>query len=277
MMKIFLIALLCCFCNLLQAEDPLDPWVVYYGDSAPIESFAPYKLIVFDSDHHPILAPFLENNVTTLGYLNLGEVEDTRDYFAALKNKGLLLEENKNWKGSYFIDIRNKYWSKMVVEELIPQILFQHFTGVFLDTLDNAQYLETSNPQKYKGMMKAAANLVKAIRLNYPTIPIMMNRGYYMLPEVADEITMELAESFYTSYNFDKKTYEIRPKEEYEQQVKLLQDMQKKHPKLKIFTLDYWNETDPAMIAKIYAIQRGNGFIPYVATIDLNKIVPEPK
>lgn len=164
-----------------------------------------------------------------------------------------------------------------MIEELIPRILFQHFNGLFLDTLDNAQYLETLDPQKYKGMTKAAVNLVKAIRLNYPDTPIMMNRAFFMLPEVADIINIELAESLYTDYDFKKHVYSLAPKNDYEHQVKFLKDIQKSHPNLQVFTLDYWNVNDTAEISKIYDIERKNGFIPYVSTLNLNQLVPEPK
>ena len=214
--------------------------------------------------------------MTTLGYLNLGEVEKSRDYYQILKDKGLLLGENKEWKEAFFIDIRNPYWSKFVVEQLIPRLLFQRFDGLFLDTIDNAEYLESLDPEKYKGMKQAAIHLIKAIRLNYPQIPIMLNRGYAILPEVAPLIEYVLAESLYTHYNFETKKHSLAPKEIYDEQVRFLQKIQQKNPKLLVFTLDYWNENDASGISKIYEAERKNGFIPYVSTIDLNKVIPEP-
>lgn len=274
---ILFLSMTCIFSSSFTEAKNVLKWVVYYGDSTPVEIFNPYQFIVFESDAHPPLYPFIENRVVTLGYLNLGEVESNRDYFQLLKDKGLLLEENKNWKDSFFIDIRNPYWSKFVVEELIPRILFQRFDGIFLDTIDNAEYLESLDPEKYKGMKQAAAQLIKAIRLNYPSIPIMLNRGYGILPEVASLINYSLAESLYTNYNFETKKYTLAPKDIYEKQVKFLQEIQKKQPKLLVFTLDYWNENDRSEISKIYEVERKNGFIPYVSTIDLNKVIPEPK
>lgn len=272
-----LLSVIFTFCSSISYAQPPIKWTVYYGDKEPIENFLPYQLVVFEGESHPPLFPFIESDVITLGYLNLGEVEKTRDYFEALKAKGLLLGENKNWKDSFYIDIRDKYWSKLVVEELIPRLLFQHFNGLFLDTIDNATYLESLDPQKYKGMKQAAINLIKSIRLNYPNIPIMLNRGYEILPEVAGLVDYELAESLYTHYDFATKKHVLAPKNIYDEQVKFLQDIKKKQPNLLIFTLDYWDENDPKGISKIYAAERGNGFIPYVSTLELNKVVLEPK
>lgn len=252
-------------------------FVVYYGESEDPANFAPYSLVVFESENHPVIEGLLESGKTVLGYLNLGEVEDNRFYFKEVKDEGILLEENPNWKGSFFVDLRDKRWTKRVLENLIPAILFQGFTGIFIDTLDNAAYLEEKDPSKYKGMKKAAIDLVKAIRLNYPDMKIMLNRGFEILPGVAKDIDMELAESIFSEYNQKKKTYELIAKPTYESHVKVLKEAQKINPNLEIYTLDYWDLKDPEGIKKIYHAEREQGFIPYVATWRLNKLVKEPK
>jgi len=250
-------------------------WIAYYSDEEEPINFEPYSVIVFEPDNHPLIEGLLESGKTVLGYLSLGEVSKDRFYFDEVKNQGLFLEENKNWKGAYFVDIRDKRWTKRVIEELIPQILYQRFSGIFIDTLDNAEHLEDANPQKYHGMRQAAIDLIKAIRLNYPSLKIMLNRGFKILPSVAKDIDMELGESIYTDFNRDKGTYELVAKPLYEKNVKILKEAQKINSKLEIYTLDYWNLNDKTGIKKIYQAERENGFVPYVSTIDLSKIVPE--
>lgn len=252
-----------------------DRWVVYYNDEAPVEAFNLYDPIVLDSDHHPYLDGFVQREKTILGYLSIGEVEKERSYFSEVEKEGILLDENKYWPGSYFVDLRDPRWAKRVLEELIPGILMQRFSGIFLDTLDNAGHLETMNPEKYGGMVDAAVNLIKAIRKHYPQIKIMMNRGYELLPSVADLIDMELGESVYADYDFDSKTYRKVDSDLYLKQVKILMEAKKASPKLTIYTLDYWKPEDAAGIKEIYQEQRRNGFIPYVSTIDLHTIIPE--
>jgi endo-alpha-1,4-polygalactosaminidase (GH114 family) len=163
------------------------------------------------------------------------------------------------------------------LEELIPSVLRQGFDGVFLDTLDNPLDLEEQSPKRYAGMTDAAAHLVQAIHMHYPSIKIMMNRGYGLLPKVGDSITMELGESMYTDYNFDKKIYEKVQASSYQEQVDLLKKAQQANPHLKIYTLDYANPSDTPVLLDIYKTERANGFIPYVATIGLDQLVEEPK
>jgi uncharacterized protein (TIGR01370 family) len=252
-------------------------WAAYYADRAPLAQLDSYQLLVFDSDAHPPLRPLAQKGKTLLGYISLGEVENHRSYYAAVRNEGILLQENQNWKGSFFVDVRDPRWSKRVLDELVPQILGRGFAGIFLDTLDNPPHLEQTDPKKYKGMSEAAANLVGAIRTRYPAIKIMMNRGYDLLPRVEQHIDYVLGESVFADYDFETKTYRLVPASLYRQQVDILKAAQRRRAALEIFTLDYWNPADRQGIARIYAEQRRNGFSPYVATVDLDRIVPEPR
>ncbi len=252
-------------------------WVVYYNNQATYEDLRAYNPLVFDSETHPPLKPFLANDKTTLAYISLGEAATHNSYFADVKAQGLLLGENSSWPGSYFIDLRNPLWTKRVIEEIIPSILFQRFSGLFLDTLDDADYLEQEDPVKYKGMREAAIKLVRTIRKNYPMIPIMMNRGLDIAPAVVHDINMILAEATWSFYDVKKKAYEHVPQKEYQAYADRLRLLEHDNPTLTVYTLDYWDPTDAKGISAIYHLQRENGFIPYVSTRDLQKIIQEPK
>jgi uncharacterized protein (TIGR01370 family) len=272
----FLVCALSCATVYGAEGDTNEKYAIYYSDKASPEHFKPYKFLVLDSTHHPALQLLKEDKKLIIGYITLGEVDATSPYFANLKSHNLILQENKNWKGSFFVDMRDPLWPKIVIEELVPAVLRQGFDGIFLDTLDNPVELEEQNPSRYHGMTDAAAKLVQAIRLHYPSIKIMMNRGYGLLPKVANSIDMELGESVYSDYNFDKKTYGKVKTEDYKEQVELLQQAKGTNPQLKVYTLDYANPTDTKTIADIYRTERANGFIPYVATVGLDQLVEEP-
>jgi uncharacterized protein (TIGR01370 family) len=253
-----------------------EKFAVYYSDKAPVAKFKPYQLLVFDSSHHPPLQPLKEEGKTILGYVTLGEIDSANPSFASLKSHGLVLQENPNWKGSYYVDIRDPLWAKTMIEDTIPAVLRQGFDGIFLDTLDDPLDLEENDSTKYAGMTEAATHLVQAIRMHYPTIKIMMNRAYAILPAVASSIDMELGESVFADYNFDKKTYDKVDDEDYQDQLESLQDAKQANPQLKVYTLDYANPSDRKTIGEIYKIERENGFIPYVATVELDQVVDEP-
>lgn len=262
--------------SLWSSEQESTRWVVYYADEAPPSTFKPYSLIVFDSDEYPHLQMLREEKKMILGYISLGEVEEYRSYFKEVKKEGILFEENPNWPGSYFVDLRDPRWGKRVVEELIPKILTRKFDGLLIDTIDNAEYMEYINPEKYKGMVQAAVDLLGAIRMHFPDIQIMLNRGYAVLPKAAKWIDMIMAESLYTDYDFESKTYKKVPEELFNEQMVILRELKRLNPHLKMFSLDYWDPEDKQMVKEIYEEERKNGFSPYVATIDLDKVIPEP-
>lgn len=251
-------------------------WVVDYARKFTHKEFKPYDVVVLDSNVGSEVKYLQEQNKVTLGYLSLGEVSNQRDYFDLVKNQGLLLEENPNWPGSYTVDIRKKEWVKLVIEKLIPQILFKRFDGVMLDTVDQVVALEQKNPKKYSGMKDAAAHLIQAMRKHYPQMKVMMNRGYDIVPQVADSLNIILGESVYTKYNFQTKSYEKVSPTDYKWQVDKLNEARRLNPLIQVFTLDYWDPEDKEFIKEIYRVERNNGFIPYVSTIDLQKVISEP-
>ncbi len=252
-------------------------WLAYYSDKASPQDFGAYSLVVLDGDHRPELEPLAERGKTLLGYLSLGEAEEYRYHFQEVADQGLLLAENPHWKGNHGIDIRRRVWTEKVIYELIPGLLHQGFDGVFLDTLDTPLHMERTEPERYRGMAEAAVRLVKTIRKHYPGIKIMLNRAYEILPRVAGDIDIVLGESVYADYDFENKTYKRVPQALYERQLGYLKDAMKRNPSLEVYTLDYWEPQDQEGIAAIYRVQRANGFKPYVATVALDEIIPEPR
>lgn len=256
---------------------PRRPWVIYYSDVARPDEFGGYDLVVLDADAHPPLKPISANGSTVLGYLSLCEIERHRKWFTQAKDSGLLAGPNPNWPDSYFVDLRDARWRKIVVNQLVPEILARGFQGLFLDTLDDAADLERRDPEKYHGMKTAAIQLVGEIRTAAPAATLMVNRGYDLLPEIAASVNIVLGESVYGTYDFAAKAYHPVPAEESRQQVALLTRLKSIKPSLRICTLDYWDPADRKGIREIYREERSHGFDPYVATISLDRLVREPR
>ena len=248
------------------------PWVVYYNDQAFTEDLISYNPIILDGNLHPAIDPLLQLKKEVLGYVDMTEVSESEAWFADVKKRGLIIEENPNWPGSWTVDIRNEFWKKLLLRRIIPAVLSQRFTGIMLDQIDVAIALEP----RYKGMTQAAIDLILAIRKKFPDIRIMLNRGYEILPQVGMAIDEWLIESLYTFYRFDEQQYTIRPTSEYQWQLEQLHAAKIRFPHLILFSLDYWNPSDRKTIEKIYSIEIKEGLRPYVSTITLDEIVPAP-
>ena len=249
-------------------------WVIYYATEAEPIAFAAYDTVVLDADRYPPIGPLVERGKTVLGYLSLCEVASTRGYFAELQAEGLLIGEHPIWKGSHYIDIRDARWSRRVIEDLIPRLLRRGFTGLFLDTLDDAAMLDRQPGRR--GMREAAVRLVKTIRRHYPDLTLMMNRGYDLLPAVERDVDAVLAESLNGTYDFATKQYRRVAPVDTAAQLSVLRAARARRPTLRLYSLDYWNPDDADGIAALYREARAAGFEAYVATIELDRLVPEP-
>lgn len=252
-------------------------WMVYYHKGLSPNDLDPYALVILDADTDIKVHELANRDKQVFGYLSIGEIGTHRRQFAQFKDSGILLQENAFWPGSYMVDMRDPRWIKHLIEERIPALLHRGFNGIFLDTLDNAGELERIDNEKYKGMVDAAARVVSAIRMHYPQVPIIQNRGYEILPQTAGIVNYVMAESLMADHNFEKKSYYMVPQELLDIQLTLLAKALEQNPKLQILSLDYWSPDDADSIKSIYASQRERGFHPYVATVELDIIVREPR
>jgi polysaccharide biosynthesis protein PelA len=268
----------------VQAQDnqpritsPNMHWVVYYGSALPSSHFDRYDLIVFDRDQHPPMQNLKAKGKTLLGYVSVGEAEKYRPDYEMVRATHALLEENPNWPGHFAVDVRNSAWTKYLVEIVIPQVIKSGFDGIFVDTLDSVVELEAQDPVKYKGMTQAAANVIRTIHLNYPNLKIMINRGFDVMPMIAQDVNYVLAEAVLANYDFKTKKHSLFPDAVYQEYVDKMYALRQAAPHLRFVTLDYWNMQDVKGVKEIYRRHRENGFIPYVSTIELDAVHMEPQ
>jgi polysaccharide biosynthesis protein PelA len=256
---------------------PNKQWVVYYGSELPASSFRDYDIVVFDREKHPSIQNLKSEGKVVLGYISVGEAESYRSDYEQVKATHALLEENPNWPGHFAVDVRKPEWTQYLVEEVVPQVIKAGFHGIFVDTLDSVEDLEVKDPQKYQGMTVAAANVIKAIRLHYPNLRIMINRGFNVMPYIAQDVDYLLAEGVLSNYNFETRKGVLFPDEVYAEYAGKMHALKKAAPQLQLVTLDYWDMSDTKGVKELYRRHKANGFMPYVTTIELDRVDVEPK
>lgn len=251
-------------------------WGVDYSPSTDAAVARTYDLLILEPDCPRPIAPLRGPKARLLGYISLGEVERHRPFADALNRAGALRAANPNWPDARLVDLRHPAWSALVLDVLIPAILHKGYDGIFIDTLDNAEALEQADPAGNAGMVAKAAELVRAIRTRFPDILIMMNRGYALLSDVAAQVDLVMGEAMASRWNFSTHAYEMMSREDWEWQANRLQAAKRRNPSLALMTLDYWDSADHVAIASLYARERAAGFLPYVATLALDRLLPEP-
>lgn len=255
----------------------VERFVVYYGQDATTDDFAPYRRAVLDADHHPALAPLAARGIELFGYVSVGEADEARPYHAQVAAAGLLLGANPNWPGARYVDLRKPAWRTLLLDRIIPGVVAQGFQGLFLDTLDDAAFLENADPVANRGMIEAGAATIRAIRARYPSIPLMLNRAYEVAALVPNDLESILAESLTSDYDFKSRRYHMRARADLAWGMARVAELRALNPRLSLYSLDYWDPTDQRGIARLYEQERRAGFVAYVATVDLQKIVGEPR
>ena len=251
-------------------------WGVDYGTATDPALARRCGLLVLEPHHPRPIAPLRGPGATLLGYVSFGEVEKSRPYAAALDRAGALLAPNPNWPDARFADLRHPAWRQTLIEEVIPPVLALGYDGIFIDTLDNAEAMERADPIGNRGMVAAAAALVAAVRARFPGMRIMLNRGYAALPELAPAIDYLLGEAMASRWNFAEKRYEMLSASDWQWQADRLRAAKVRNPRLVTTTLDYWDPADRRQVAALYAKERAAGFLPYVATLALDRLIAEP-
>jgi len=249
---------------------------VFYGMTAEESILATYDIVVLDPGFQGSISRLADAGTPVCGYLSLGEIR-TSDPFLTFVDPAALLPENPDWPGTRRVDIRNPSWHLLMLDRRIPSLVSQGFTGLMLDTLDTPPYLESLDPVRYGGMREAAVALVHSIRLRWPEMALIMNRGYALLPDVVADIDAIIAESLMTSPDRGGRGFAWVDLHEVEEQLMLLDPAARRHPALPILSLDYWDPEDTNTIAEIYRREREIGHHPYVATRSLDIIVPEAR
>lgn len=251
------------------AFEGINSWVCNYNQEAPISDLRKFDLAILDADAHPDLTALKSTNTILIGYVSLGEVGDYRWYWPSISEKPWILGKNPNWN-SRMIDVRASEWHDWLIDKIIPRVLEEGFDGLFLDTIDNAEYLEKYHPgKKYPGAQKAMIHLIKSIRRHFPEIFIVANRGFAILDGIGAVIDGVVAESIFTNINFTPDdSFGARSEQDYMPVIEQLLRAKRKY-NLTVFTLDYVDAKNNADIRAVLHQSRRFGFKPYISDPEL--------
>lgn len=261
----------------VACSHPQRTWVVCYAQDVPADALAQFDLIVVDSAWPGKVAALKQTRSTALAYISLGELNEQRAEFAKAKAAGLLVMENPNWKGAWLVDVRDERWHAMIADELAAALLARGFDGFFLDTVDSSLHLEETDPQHYAGMKAGVEKLIARLHRTHPQAKLLLNGALAVAADQPDAVQMVAMESSLTDWDFATKKARWRTSDEREWVMNRVRTARAANPKLAVYTLDYWDPADLPGIAAIYKQQRADGFVPYVATLALDRVMPEPR
>ncbi|GAA3474496.1 hypothetical protein [Nonomuraea roseola] len=214
------------------------PICFYYGDGR-LDRLAAYEKVVLQADFYTPdqLAVLKGQGVHTLGYLSLSEdVGPPAPWQRA--------ERNPDWGGA-FVHVGDPGWVAHVVEQAKAAIA-TGFTGLFLDTLN----LEQTFPEDLPHLLA----LIAAIREEAGPDYLLANRGFALLPRVAELVDGVLFESFSARW-VDTETYAPWPDDVLEVHATVAEHLLEYD--LDLYALDYADTAELADFAHRRAAEYG--------------------
>jgi polysaccharide biosynthesis protein PelA len=242
----------------------------YYGEDG-LE-----KLIRFDA---VILAPHRqpEGNVrqlvaagtVVLAYLSVGEDSSEftdgfeRDWLEpnefepewALREITGEMVHNPVW-GGVVVQLTHPGWTKTLFDRA-KHALGMGFHGFFLDTIDRNSLADR----------RALTRIIRDLRTRWPGAPIMLNRGFELLPSVQDLVDGVVFESLSTTWRLEGKKVEYARVTDDTLEVNLdvaqqLRDLGRRW-ELALWALDYTDSRELESFAQVTA--KAFGFVTFTA------------
>jgi len=187
-----------------------------YGDFYP-KDVSGYEIVVLESAHFDSedIEILKQQNNTVIGYISLGEVNESAAHFPQVKD--FTLGKNELWN-SHVLDIENEETRESLMN-IFQFNMKKGLDGMFLDNIDNYTVFGPT-PEKKDALL----DFLQTIHIVFPEIYLMQNAGVSIIDDTHPYINSVAKESIATDYNFEKNKYQLREEEVFFQ---LLQELEK--------------------------------------------------
>lgn len=242
----------------------------FYGHSLPLQALQNFDQVVVQTDQITALEKkrLQGSGVELLAYVSIGEIDRSDKLYSKLK-KDWIAATNKNWH-SDVLDIRKLAVSNFLWLNYVKPVMKAGYQGVFLDTLDSYQLVAKTVKQRH-AYEQGLIRIINNIKKHWPQAIIIINRGFAIIPTLANKINGVVAESLFSAFGGDKKGYTRVSKADRQWLTIVLRRIQKKYH-LPVTVVDYlpdnhWSEAT-GLAKKIMAL----GFKPWISDGHLNSV-----
>lgn len=245
-------------------------WAVFYG--AQLSSASLRSLDVLMADPDTLSAPRLEGGPVRLAYVSAGEADERRWFWPKVSGRPFVIEPDPDWPGAQRVDVRSPEWRRLFALAA-SSALAKGYDGFFVDTLDVADYYESSAPVRFAESRAAAVSLVHDLRRDHPDAPIVVNNALPLLGALAQDIDGVAVEDLYTRCRPDGKPCAATPEDEARAKERVLRAFKLRTGK-PVFAILYarLDQRRERWLRKAQARARKNGFLVYVADPSLERL-----
>ena len=256
----------------LRAED----LYVDYSPKPRVQRLTRPTVCILDPHAEVDIATSHERGHRLLAYVSLVEVAQGSVVDGLAQRHGLVtLGTNEDWN-SHLLDILSPAWADFIIDQCAAPALAKGYDGLFFDTLDSVERLAGADLPLLKRYQSALAKIIEQIARRWPGKPLVVNRGFALLPRLKSHLSGVLIESVYHSFDPATKRYRVLSEADsawVEGRIRMVQNLG-----LKVYAVDYASPVERAEALRAVRRLRELGCIPFVTSHRLNGdiVAPEP-
>ena len=149
------------------AQEQNTDYGVFLSVTEDLDSLEAYNTVVVDAQYFTKaeIDAFRAAGHKVYSYINVGSIENFRDYYSDYKD--ITLGEYENWDEEFWIDVSDTRWQNFLTEEMIPSLLEKDIDGFFVDNCD--VYYHYPTEQILDGLtviMRSLINTGKIVLIN---------------------------------------------------------------------------------------------------------------
>ena len=249
-----------CIAICLYGVRPIKPYGVFLSYEGDLESLGDYKTVVIDAQYFEAedIKAFQREGHRVISYINIGSLEDFRDYYDDYKDLKLAVYEN--WEEEIWIDVSDPRWQEFIVGELVPELAGKGIDGFFVDNCDVYYNFPTVD------IMNGITNIM--LTMVDTGLEVIINGGDYYLDSYCEAggawdkvITGINQESVFSKILWDSDEFGTADPEDHKYFIYYIE----RYSELgaDIYLLEY--TTDKKLIKEIDEYCNRNGFYYYVS------------
>ena len=239
--------------------DKTNTFGVFLNYEGDLKDLGQYETVVIDAQYIEAqdIAAFQKQGHRVYSYINVGSLENFRDYYATYKD--ITLGEYEHWEEECWIDVSSEKWQDFILNDLSKELLQKGIDGFFVDNCD-VYYVYPD-----RDILNGLSVILEGLRATGKGV--IINGGDSFVDTYCDAggnwkdiLTGINQESVFSCINWEDGTFGRAENDDQEYFIEYIEKYGKQGAE--IFLLEY--TSDPALIQEIQGYCDKNHFNYYI-------------
>lgn len=239
--------------------------VFWYSDNPPLAELSQFDWVVLESAHASTadIGFLRDQGSEPFAYLSVGEFDGSFAGSSSALAEGASSVRNQAWN-SHVMLISSQAWRDYLLNRA-GELAKQGYTGLFLDTLDSFQLLPAGEQEAQRIALR---DFLIELKHRQPTLELIFNRGFEVLPEMPGVASAVAVESIHSGWDANTGRYRTVPQDDRDWLETHLEPLRAQG--VPLIAIDYLpaSRRDEA---RALALQlQHEGFVPFVTMPELD-------